>query len=359
MVATEALRECFTFPAEDTRQGHLGYLMAWLETRGGRDARIAKATEAERKSIATSLDPAYEREVLQPLVEQFNALREAKGGAGAASGARRIEAALSSELRRRYDSTVQAIARLRADSRRPNAGLGQLVKATQAEHWYQYLRLEYQLDDNEDGPYFAPSPETDRHPAAASSRYYVHESSAELVESVLLHDDDEMQREAIAAGDAIRGTIVEVSDEGEGRATVPIWALETPGDLPLRLREGTELAVVGLPKRKGRIRFFEPTREGNTRFEIEITSLKTLRGEGLPRGTRAAADPKLAGTGVTLVKASDGGISRAKSGRVWKSDSPGAWLTHARPGGVRAALPSEVQDDLDELQARLKPGDQP
>jgi len=39
VVATEALKQTFTFPAEDMRQGHLGFLLAWLRTKGGRDAR--------------------------------------------------------------------------------------------------------------------------------------------------------------------------------------------------------------------------------------------------------------------------------------------------------------------------------
>src|SRR5437879_4663342 len=33
IVATEALRSAYTFPAEDVRQGHLGFLLAWLTTR--------------------------------------------------------------------------------------------------------------------------------------------------------------------------------------------------------------------------------------------------------------------------------------------------------------------------------------
>ena len=55
--------------------------------------------------------------------------------------------------------------------------------------------------------------ETDRHPAAAASRFFVHNSSAELVEGLLIHDDRELLAEAIAVGDAIKGEIIEVWDE--------------------------------------------------------------------------------------------------------------------------------------------------
>ena len=63
MVATDVLRSAYTFPAEDVRQGHLGYLLAWLETSGSRDERLAAASEAERHSIATNLDPDLERKL--------------------------------------------------------------------------------------------------------------------------------------------------------------------------------------------------------------------------------------------------------------------------------------------------------
>ncbi len=34
-----------------------------------------------------------------------------------------------------------------------------------------------------------PATETDRHPAAAASRYLVHQASNELLASLLIHDD--------------------------------------------------------------------------------------------------------------------------------------------------------------------------
>src|SRR5438128_12136648 len=45
-VATAALRQAFTFPAQLSRQGHLGYLLAWLATNGGRSEQQAAAEEA-------------------------------------------------------------------------------------------------------------------------------------------------------------------------------------------------------------------------------------------------------------------------------------------------------------------------
>ena len=72
MVASEALQAGYTFPAEDVRQAHLGFLLAWLETKGGREARLRAAQEAEQMAVATSLDPPVERDALQPAVDAWN-----------------------------------------------------------------------------------------------------------------------------------------------------------------------------------------------------------------------------------------------------------------------------------------------
>src|SRR5262249_17642568 len=60
MDASRVLGAAFTFPAEDVRQAHLGFLLAWLLPRRSREQRMRAAAEAEQLSVATSLDPAVE-----------------------------------------------------------------------------------------------------------------------------------------------------------------------------------------------------------------------------------------------------------------------------------------------------------
>lgn len=62
----------------------IGYLMAWLETPGRRDARMAAATLAEQQSISTNLEPALERDRLAGHVEQWNEANKDGGDASAA-----------------------------------------------------------------------------------------------------------------------------------------------------------------------------------------------------------------------------------------------------------------------------------
>src|SRR5271169_1288898 len=49
--AASALRDAFTFPAEEVRQAHTGYLLAWLETKGGFNTRLHAAAEAEQQAV--------------------------------------------------------------------------------------------------------------------------------------------------------------------------------------------------------------------------------------------------------------------------------------------------------------------
>jgi hypothetical protein len=333
-----------------TRQGHLGFLLAWLGA-GGREARIAAAEDAERLSVSTNLDPLDEREELQPYLEMFNEARDSTNVGRAERGRRNIEKFLHRELERRIALAVEAIAVLKSDRRRENRYLQKLVDESMKEHVLQYRRIEAKHDDMEDGPAFTPSPETDRYPAAAGSRYYIQQASEELKELLLIHDDREMQAEVIAAGEGIAGKIVDVWDEGEGRKKVPVWLVETDADLPLRLREDSEVCVVGLRDRRLRILKITPRESGGRAFKLEVTSLKTV-----PRGDDGsvlpATSPKLKRTRVVLVKTSMDQISRRKSGMIWKKDVPGGWLTHSVPKVLSAELPDGVAEDLGEIHRR-------
>lgn len=344
MVATDALRSMYSFPAEDVRQAHLGFLLAWLETRGNREARLRAAADAEQHSVATSLDPAVERERLDDLVDEWNEARRKEDGTAAARLDKAVGSGLQPELLRRHTLVEKAIEVLRRDPRLKNPGVAQLQDASLEERAYQYLRLEGQFAAAGEGPAFTPSPETDRHPAAAAARYYIHQASEELQTAALIHYDQEMQEEAIAAGDAFRGPIVSVTDEGTGRKTIPVWVVEAPDESPLRLREGSRLCVAGLPDRTVIVRGLERTATGAIRLKVEVTGLKTRPRESGSR-VRPAADKAHLGTTVLLVPTSMERMTRLKARKIWQKGA-GSWLTHARPGGPAAALPAEVGEDL-------------
>jgi hypothetical protein len=354
MVASKVLRDAYTFPAEDVRQGHLGYLLAWLETKGGYEKRLLAATEAERQSISTSLDPELERTTLEPLVEQWGQAEKTGQGARTAKLLRDIRKVLQPELQRRWNLTEQAMEWIHADKRRTNSGVAELVDQTLDEQWYQYARLELNKNDDADGPAFTPAVETDRHPAAAASRYLFHQASADLLAGLLVHDDPELLAEAIAEGDAFRGKIISVTDEGAGKQTLPVWKVLDQADRPLHLQVGSRVSVVGFKERMGCIRSFHEHKTGGLLIEVEITSRKTNRKPGPKGHSLAPNDPNWEGQTVGLVSAPADMIPRMKSRRVWICDGPGAWLTHRKPSGLLGTVAENDRDDVPVVRKALQ-----
>jgi hypothetical protein len=355
MVATDVLREAFTFPAEDVRQAHLGYLLAWLKTRGNRQARLDAAQGAERQSIATTLDPPIERDLLDGLVERWRDATRAQQSTETAVSAAQIARLLTGELRHRHDLVVETLRLLRADHRPANPGIARLEKTARGEHWFQYLRLEQRRDSDVDGPAFFPSPETDLNPRAAAARYFVQEASEALRLGALIHHDDEMQREAIESGDALAGAIVEVRDDGTGRKMIPVWRIRAKDPGSLRIREGSRLCVAGVPNRTMSVTELRRDTPGTLSVEVVITGWK--RANQTPEGVRvpAATDRKLKGQNVILLPQSDAEISRTKAQRIWKDDVPGGWLTRARPSGRNAIMDPEVQEQGPARTPRVAP----
>ena len=354
ITGTEALSESYTFPCETVRQGHLGYLLTWLGTKGGRTKRMAAAAAAERSPISTNLDPAFERETLAPLIDRWNDAKKSGSASRLRSAAGEIQRELEPEIRARLRLVEQAIQVLRTDDRMVNPGVSELCAISASEHWYQYVRLELARNDQEDGPAFTPSPETDRYPAAAASRFLVHEDSEELRLGMLIHYDAEVRAEAVSQGDAIEGTITEVHDEGPGKKTIPVWTIEGAGNGPLRLREGSRTCVVGIPKRTGSIRRIDQLPDGRRRYEVVITNW--LLDKRLP-GRRViphAASDSLVGEEVSLFADVASGLSRVKSKRLWDRTGPGAWLTHQVPRGPRADLPEDVGENINAITAAVE-----
>jgi hypothetical protein len=133
--ATARIRDAFAVPAEDVRQAHLGFLLAWLAPAGTREARLAAARIAEAASVGVTLNPDVERERLEPLVTRWNANRG--DPAEAARIAEAIHAVLAPELTRRFRLTEEALGVLEDGTRPPNPGLAEVLKLAAEEHQWQ------------------------------------------------------------------------------------------------------------------------------------------------------------------------------------------------------------------------------
>jgi hypothetical protein len=345
-VATRALRDAYVFPAQDVRLGHLGYLLAWLDGSGD---RRAAAEIAEQRAMSTNLDPTIEREILEPLVAAWGAANRVGDEAGMTDASSAIESVLVPEATRRWELAVKARAYLASDPRPVNQYVSELVRESLKEQWLQYSRVEQRIHDAVDGPAFVPSPETDRHPAAAGSRYFVMNASADFVNTMLVHDDRDLEAEAIAVGTAFRGQIVQVEDDGEGRSTRPVWTIMDSIAGVNRIEPGATVCVIGLPQRTAEVRSVIELANGSRQFVVEIANRKTgIKGA---QGQLAVhpAHGSWIGAEVGFTGVSYGGLARRKSSKVWNDETPGAWLTHRRGGGVLDAVSDEAAENLDEI----------
>jgi hypothetical protein len=336
MVGTTALRTAFTFPAEDTRQGHLGFLMSLLEAEGGLADRMVAAQDAERLAVSTSLDPDFERTETEPLVDAWQEAKRAGDAHRQRAAEEDLARVLQPELERRYDLIEHAIQRLHGDARTENAGVASLIGKSRRQQWRDHLQTERRLAGIEPGNPYIPSVETDRDPRGAAARYQENVAAAEFVATMFLHDDREMLAEAVMAGDAFRGEIVAVQDEGVGRKTVPVWTVRSKGSGPLRLRVNDSVAFVGFVKRTARIRSLGATSDGRT-FEVEITNRKTAKDTEAERNAWACNDVRWVGEDVGFARASSDYLAQLKAQRVWRG-GVGDWLTHARAGTVVAEV---------------------
>lgn len=337
--ATKALRSSYTFPAEDIRQEHLGFLLPWLQTGLEAAQRASLAHKAEDHAVSSSLDPAVERDELEPLVSRWNALAK---DSKKKSEQREVEAAVHAILRRevehRYHLLEEALALLKTDERKINHGLSEL-------HALSIERLQPELPAIEHGRIavdgrmlYVRAPDSDHHPKVAAARLFELETCEQESQCALLHDDEELQLDAVLTGTAIRGKLVEI----EAVARTISWTIDSPYESPLHLREGSSLCVAGCPKRKIQIQRIEPLKPAGRRFIVEVESAvretEDLHGHTVP----AASSSVLRGRTIALVASSSRAFLPMRRKSLWKRDKPGDWiLTADRPAAT------EVMDEED------------
>jgi len=338
MSASDVLRSAYDFPAEDVRQAHLGFLLAWLDHRGRRDEGLAAALEAEREPVSTSLLPELERKDLGKVVQAYNDARRAGRSKEMAKHEKAIGTILRPELERRLHLVERAIGVVEGDPRPVNAGVEELVTHSLKAQYWQYVREEVRAAEQGKEPW-VDSPETDFQAGSAAGRFYRYDASADRMFAVLVHDDRELEAEAIATGRAFRGTITAVWDDNPGKKTQPVWIIEDPTPGPLSLRHGDRVCVVGHKQREAFIRRIETTKGGGLEIEVEITGHKTEQaGKGWPNSMHGA-DELWLGHAVTIIGTSFADMTDKKAFKARTRDPrAGDWIlgraTDDRSAGV-------------------------
>ena len=349
--ASAALREAFAFPAQDARQAHLGYLLAWLTTTGDRTARLAAAEVAESSAVSPTMNPALERDALaEPLERRRKIQRE---GRSAAAEETEISEVLADELSRRWELCCAAYDLLAADSRDTNPGVADLITESLKEFYWQCQAPELKLSDPAQGTPFISHPETDFHGSSAASRYLSFASADEGYINALIHDDDELLAEALRDGHAVICEVLEVRNEGKGRTTTPVWTVRLAEASVQRIREGGRVTPRGSRGHQATIRSVDQDEEGTT-LELEWIGRKTMPLEdGI--GVRPL-DEEWVGEEVYFVASDAAGLTQWRSQRVWSAkDGPGAWLTHGQPpppmlADIANDTPEVIVDDIPQIE---------
>lgn len=323
--ASRALRDAFTFPAEDVRQAHTGYLLAWLETKGGFDGRLKAASSAEMRTVSTSLDPQIEKSGLDALVEEFNKAKRAGDGTKTRKLAEDVHNSLEDELVHRFETTARAYELLQADRRPVNPGLDELEEWARECH-DNYLEAEQRIASG--GKAWVKAPETDRHSLIAAADYVTLEAAQDRCLNALVHFDEDLQEDLLASGDGVAGKIVDVLVEKQGRAQRAVWVVEEEIQRPLRTRPGKKLVQAGYPKRAAVLRPVLVSASGPRRFELEIVA--GIR-EGAGLLGRDPTDKRWKGKSVTFLSLNDPGFAFRKRKMLWDRTGPGTWLTHRQP----------------------------
>jgi hypothetical protein len=316
--ASSALKSAYCFPADDLRQAHLGFLLAWLKTSGDRAKRARAAAVAEGTPISVSIDPRIERAELLKPVDSYSdgSLQEATRKMAVQS----IGQVIERELLVRMATLESAFDCLKKDGREPNPGLAKLAEKTSELFQREFVEIEEKVAKGE--KVWIPNPDTDLEPAQAARRYFSRDEMQTLADSELLKYDGEIQRGAIAEGSALEGRLVRISKTKVGKGVRIEWALETSDEFPLRIREGDALYLSDLEDSELVVETITSDLKTQKRtFVLSVEKPKTTKG-----GFDMADSNLKKREQILLLPKPFVGILFRKLASIFNKEKPGQWV---------------------------------
>jgi len=342
--AAKALKDAYVFPADSLSLGNLTTAVAWFNQPGTLPEKRLAVRRAGDQRVSPTLDPTLDSKVLAPLVEKRAKLMTE--GKSLEAVEKDIHDALKPELMARWNAMVDAYKILANDTRLENSGVEELVKKTMSNYVYEFQRIERGLLEPDSDPPFTPHPETDFHGSAAAAGYFRMQAADIAFMASLIHDDAELQAEALSTGHAFLAEVTDVWDSGVGRSTIPNWKLRVEVGEIQRLREGERYSLLGNQKSTILVRSVEVLENNiwDVHIEWSFPKLKEVFGSIAAR----PADPAWVGERVLFVPCDTSGLAEKQAQSVWAAkEGAGAWLTHGRPP---APVDANIVDDITQLQ---------
>jgi hypothetical protein len=119
---------------------------------------------------------------------------------------------------------------------------------------------------------------------------------------------------AASSGHVLKGMIIAVWDEGDGKEARPVWTIRQPANGDLRLVPGHSVWMVGDPARQGVIRNLRTTGDGSVVCEVEITKRTLAERSGNGQPAVGPADTRWVGSSVAFVQGLPTGDMYASGG---------------------------------------------
>ncbi len=195
LTATTALRAHWATGQQPAEDEHLGALLTWIEPPAGSPILTAVA-DAERVPMGFKTDPDFDRDVLEPLVEAFNAARRSGSTERLPALEARIQTALEPVARAIYDATQRAIALLQGAGLPPLPDLA-AIEQREIAAFDSFMR-------SRDAGYGLALRDG---PRAAAFKFAERENAVETTAAALIMGDRVARARARLAGDVVRGRV--------------------------------------------------------------------------------------------------------------------------------------------------------
>lgn len=228
--ATTALRAHYATGQQESEDEHLGSVLTWIEPPAGRDIFAAVAA-AEALPMGVKTDPRFDRNSLQPAIEDFHAARSSGQPEPVIAFHRaRIQQLLEGVIRPIYANTQRAISLLTAPRWQANASLDALAQQ-EAEEFERFM---VGRDQRHNLPYHDKA-------KAGAMKIVAREHAVTNFDAGMLRHDRAAREKGVVNGSVLRAQIVDIIEEKIRPRLFEYHFELTSHQDSLHLRSGDEL----------------------------------------------------------------------------------------------------------------------
>jgi hypothetical protein len=240
-VASEVLNHLWVVPADDFSLGHLGFMNAWIEAKGGIAERRKAAREASKDSVNVTLDAPIDVKLAAGIPP--GAVGVLGGETLPPEAVIERQKLLDEQVSHRW-KTAQESWRLAKNDPRPTNEVIGLIMMDTALALAEYLAHESRADGVAKT---SDSPRGDANPLDSSLKYLKMLKAEEKFLCWAVHDDKELLADTLAGGLSFIATVKNVEKRIVEDKEYVFWQLQLNAKYSqlLKLRESETYAIFG------------------------------------------------------------------------------------------------------------------